>query len=122
MTKPVLTMLGAILFALVGQAAVAGDAVDAPASPEALGFTHFLKCPSDRDVTVLGDTKSPAACLAVCRKQPHVAGCWWLDGTGGFRRECRVCRTLSPVKEHWPNDWGIPLNNNELIVTLFRSP
>lgn len=38
------------------------------------------------------------------------AGCWWLDGTEGFPRQCRICRTLSPVKRHWSNDGALPLD------------
>jgi len=79
-----------------------------PARPEALGFQHFYKCPSDADVTHLGDTKTPQACRTACEAHLNGAGCWWLDGTGGFPRECRLCRTKSPNKQTWPNDWAIP--------------
>lgn len=82
----------------------------APTAPQALGFRHFFKCPSDADVTRLGDTTTPAACLAACETHSGAAGCWWLDGTGGFARECRVCRTMEPAKRRWPNDWAIPMS------------
>lgn len=78
--------------------------------PTALGFRQFYKCPSDADVLHLGDTGTPAACLIACESHPNGAGCWWLDGTNGFPRECRLCRTLSPVKKVWPNDWGVRLS------------
>ncbi len=80
------------------------------ASPEALGFLHFYKCPSDADVDRLGDTGTAANCLAACQARPQAAGCWWLDGTGGFPRECRVCRTLPPTKLDWRNDWALPMS------------
>jgi hypothetical protein len=79
-------------------------------TPESLGFAHFYKCPSDADVTHLGDTITAKNCLAACEAQPTARGCWWLDGTGGFPRECRVCRTLEPDKMQWRNDWARPLS------------
>jgi hypothetical protein len=79
-------------------------------SPQALGFAHLYKCPSDRDVDRLGDTVTPQARLEACEQHGHAAGCWWLDGTGGFPRQCRVCRTLTPQRMHWPNDWALPLS------------
>jgi hypothetical protein len=81
--------------------------VDANAAKEArsFGFKQYWKCPDDSDVTVLGDTKSLQACWSACQAQGG-AGCWFLDGTGGFARECRVCRTLVPVQESWANDWA----------------
>jgi hypothetical protein len=85
------------------------NAAAAPDSPEAHGFVHFYKCPSGRDVERLGDTGTSAACLSACQAHGPAAGCWWLDGTGGFPRQCRVCRVLSPVKRQWPNDWALPL-------------
>ncbi len=78
-----------------------------PATPQALGFNRFYKCIGD--VESLGDTVTPRACLAACEQHGHVAGCWWLDGSGGFPRQCRVCRSLTPKKMFWPNDWALPL-------------
>lgn len=85
----------------------AAPATDPNAASEAtsLGFHHFYKCPDDSDVTVLGDTETMSACWDACQTEGG-AGCWFLDGTGGFARECRVCRTLVPVKETWSNDWA----------------
>jgi hypothetical protein len=80
-----------------------------PDDPVKLGFQRYYKCPDGRDVTRLGDTGTASACLAACLKEPGAAGCWWLDGSNGFPRQCRVCRTQSPVREIWPNDWGISL-------------
>lgn len=94
---PISLLLGAILAAV-------------PVPPTALGFQQFYKCPSDADVLRLGDTGTPAACLAACEAHPNAAGCWWLDGTNGFARECRLCRTMSPMKKVWPNDWGVRLS------------
>jgi len=37
---------------------------------------------------------------------PSAAGCWWLDGTGGFARECRVCTDKAPEKSAYANDWA----------------
>jgi hypothetical protein len=84
--------------------------ISPPDTPEALGFAHFFKCPSDADVDILGDTITAKACLAACQTHSHAAGCWWLDGTGGFRRECRLCRTQPPTKMQWQNDWALPLS------------
>jgi len=82
----------------------------APVAPEALGFMHFYKCPSDADVDRLGDTGTAEACLAACSARRHAVACWWLDGTGGFPRQCRVCRTMRPSKQAWPNDWAVPFS------------
>jgi hypothetical protein len=81
-----------------------------PAGPGALGFNRFYKCPSDRDTLRLGDTVTPQACLQACRAHGPAAGCWWLDGSGGFPRACRLCRTLAPQREEWRNDWALPLS------------
>ncbi len=81
------------------------------ASPADLGFIHFFKCPSDRDTTRVGDTVTPDACLRVCQSHPGAVGCWWLDGTGGFPRECRICRTLEPTKNQFHNDWAMPIDS-----------
>jgi hypothetical protein len=78
---------------------------DAATEAVTLGFKQYWKCPDDTDVTVLGDTATMTACWSACEKEGG-AGCWFLDGTGGFARECRVCRTLVPVKETWSNDWA----------------
>jgi hypothetical protein len=78
-------------------------------SPQALGFMEFYKCPNS-EVARLGDTKTPEACIAACEAHTPAAGCWWLDGTGGFPRECRVCLTMEPQKMTWPNDWGLPMS------------
>ncbi len=86
------------------------------ASPADQGFIHFFKCPSDSDTTRIGDTQTAAACLRVCQSQAHAAGCWWLDGTGGFPRECRVCRTRQPQKDIWNNDWAMPIDT--VVATL----
>jgi len=92
--------------------------------PESLGFRHLYKCPDDRDVLRLGDTGTAEACLAKCtavsKKTGAVAGCWWLDGTGGFHRDCRVCRTRPPVKGKWPNDWALPFTGE--TVSLPSAP
>jgi hypothetical protein len=79
-------------------------------APASLGFHHFYKCPADADVDVLGDTVTPKACLTACLTRDNAAGCWWLDGTGGFPRQCRVCRTFSPRQMYWANDWALPLS------------
>jgi hypothetical protein len=78
--------------------------------PAFLGFHHFYKCPSDADVDVIGDTVTPKACLAACMTSDMAAGCWWLDGTGGFPRQCRICKTFAPRKMSWSNDWALSLS------------
>jgi hypothetical protein len=82
----------------------------APLPPEVFGFEHKYKCPFDFDVLRLGDTKTPEACLKACEQHPGAAGCWWLDGTGGFPRSCRLCRTMAPKKNHFKNDWAQPMS------------
>jgi hypothetical protein len=77
--------------------------------PFARGFSHYYKCP-DADFDVLGDTVTSEACLSACRRHGTAAGCWWLDGTWGFPRECRICRAHAPVRGFWPNDWALPLS------------
>ena len=81
-----------------------------PRAPEALGFMRYYKCPSDKDVDRLGDTGTAEACLAACAARSHGVGCWWLDGTGGFPKQCRICRTMQPSKQDWPNDWALPFS------------
>jgi hypothetical protein len=112
MTKPGTRPGRIVLFATIAlmQAGVAlAQRPPAAHSPAALGFQHFYKCPSDADVDRLGDTVTPDACLAACEARAGAAGCWWLDGTGGFPRECRVCRTMQPTRQSWPNDWALSL-------------
>jgi hypothetical protein len=77
-------------------------------SPASLGFQQFYKCPSDADTIRLGDPGTAANCLNECSARGG-AGCWYLDGTGGFARDCRVCRTLAPAKFFYPNDWAMPI-------------
>ncbi len=98
---------------LAGWAGACLAAAPAPkASPQGLGFQQFYKCPSDRDVDRVGDTITPQACLAACSARPNATACWWLDGTGGFPRQCRVCRTQAPIRQRFPNDWAMPLKDN----------
>jgi TPR repeat protein/S1-C subfamily serine protease len=84
----------------------------AETNPAPLGFEQFYKCPNTKaldDVRDLGDTVTPGACLSACKKQDAAAGCWWLDGSGGLPRDCRVCKTLAPVRMSYQNDWAIPI-------------
>lgn len=98
----------ALLFALLLPAGLAAaEPPDAP-SPAAVGFRRYFKC-IDFDAISLGDTETAKGCLAACSAVPHAAGCWWLDGTGSFPRECRICRTHPPVPFLYPNDWAQPL-------------
>jgi hypothetical protein len=78
-------------------------------TPVKLGFHQFNKCHGE--AKGLGDTKTAATCLAACTKQPEAKGCWWLDGSGGFDRECRICLDGSPSRDIFPNDWGIAVNH-----------
>jgi hypothetical protein len=80
-------------------------------TPAALGFQQFYKCPDGPDVDRIGDTKTAGACLAACEARKNAAGCWWLDGTGRFPRQCRVCRTREPVKNRFRNDWALPMSS-----------
>lgn len=80
-------------------------------TPAALGFQQFYKCPDGSDVDPIGDTITAGACLAACQARKNAAGCWWLDGTGPFPRQCRVCRTREPVKNHFRNDWALPMSD-----------
>jgi hypothetical protein len=107
----------AVLLCVAG-AAIGAEVSNEPQSPEALGFKHYYKCPNDADVLRIGDTVTPQACLQACENQPRAAGCWWLDGTGGFPRQCRVCKTLTPRKKVWPNDWATPIEADSLISLL----
>jgi hypothetical protein len=59
--------------------------------PAALGFQHFFKCMKGGDNVDIGDTVTVKACLDACKKA-GAAGCWWLDGTGGFPRTCNLCK------------------------------
>lgn len=105
----------AVALTLIAGVAMGAGSGGKPQSPEAYGFRHYFKCPSDADVFHIGDTVTPQACLAACQSMQHVAGCWWLDGTGGFPRECRACKTLAPRKEVWPNDWATPKRTDDLV-------
>jgi hypothetical protein len=81
--------------------------VDTNAAADAarLGFEQYWKCPDDRDVKVLGEKANMDECLSACQAEGG-AGCWYLDGSGGFPHDCRVCQTLAPVKETYANDWA----------------
>lgn len=84
----------------------------AETNPASSGFEHFYKCTGIKrpeDVVDLGDTHTPASCLAACKRQDMAAGCWWQDGSGGLPRDCRVCKTLAPVKMSYENDWAIAI-------------
>ncbi|MGE3623222.1 MAG: hypothetical protein AB7H77_05050 [Bdellovibrionales bacterium] len=88
-----------------------------PASePAALGFQQYFKCTGQ--AVPIGDTGTPNACLASCRALPNVMGCWWLDGTGGFGRECRVCTDKAPEKDSFANDWGLSLTTRKLTTPV----
>lgn len=102
----------------IAGAAMGAEVGTEPQSPEAFGFRHFYKCPNDADVLRIGDTVTPQACLKACENQARAAGCWWLDGTGGFPRQCRVCKTLTPWKNRWPNDWATPIEADAVISHL----
>jgi hypothetical protein len=95
---------GDIVFATPAQV---HDAAAADAAR--LGFQQYYKCGDDNDVKSLGEKGSMGACMAACQAEPQAAGCWYLDGTGGFARDCRVCLTLTPVQMTWANDWARPL-------------
>jgi hypothetical protein len=81
----------------------------APSVSKKYGFQQFYKCPSDADVIPLGNQGTMGACLTACQATKGAAGCWYLDGTGGFPHDCRACRTMTPVKMTWANDWARPL-------------
>ncbi|HEY8042178.1 MAG TPA: hypothetical protein VIF15_20380 [Polyangiaceae bacterium] len=84
-------------------------AAPGPSGGMVLGFTQFSKCAEGDRVTSLGDRGSMGACLTACEQQPQAAGCWYLDGSGGFPRGCRVCRGLAPVMHAFASDWAKPL-------------
>jgi len=97
---------------LDSQEETAFSAFAAETNPASVGFEQFYKCPNTKaldDVVDLGDTRTPSACLSACKKQDTAAGCWWLDGSGGLPRGCRVCKTLAPVKMSYQYDWAIPI-------------
>jgi len=77
-------------------------------NPASSGFERFAKCHGK--AKGLGDTVTPAACLTACRNQSDAKGCWWLDGTAGFPRECRICVDGPPSRDVFSNDWGIAVN------------
>ena len=108
----------AAVLVFIAGAAMGAEVGTEPQSPEAFGFRHFYKCPNDADVLRIGDTITPQACLKACETHARAAGCWWLDGTGGFPRQCRVCKTLTPWKKHWPNDWATPMEADAVISLL----
>lgn len=80
-----------------------------PASPGLLGFKRYFRCPLDGTTRSVGDTKTSSACLAECYLHPEATGCWWLDGTGGFPRDCRICLSGTPRRWRYGNDWALPL-------------
>jgi hypothetical protein len=94
----------------LGSAAIKDEA--SKNNPGALGFQQYFKCMKDGDAVGLGDTVTAKGCLDACKKAGG-AGCWWLDGTGGFPRGCNLCSIQPPQKGSWSNDWGIVLGKNK---------
>src|SRR5579863_2689064 len=70
-------------------------------------FQQYWKCPANE--TSLGNKGSEPACLAACEAEPNAVGCWYLDGTGGFPQDCRICLGTPPLKETFSNDFAAPL-------------
>ncbi|HVY48087.1 MAG TPA: hypothetical protein VHB21_19500 [Minicystis sp.] len=80
-----------------------GAVAGAPAAKKFSGFQQFYKCSAD--APSLGDKPTKEACLAACQTDATATGCWYLDGTGGFPRDCRVCHAPM-TKQQYANDWG----------------
>jgi hypothetical protein len=68
------------------------------------GFVQYQKCMGQ--ATSLGDLGSQDACLAACKADTRAFGCWYLDGTGGFSRDCRICTDAAPSTGTFANDWA----------------
>jgi hypothetical protein len=85
-----------------GQKPIQGTGVAAP-STSFSGFKQGWKC---GDPVNLGDQGSQEACLQACEKQDHPSGCWYLDGTGGFIRDCNYCKSNRTVYGGYQNDWA----------------
>ena len=79
-------------------------------NPAAVGFIHYFKCGNhdSSEANSLGDPGSAKACLDACRAAGVGFGCWYLDGTDGFPRDCRVCTLQAPAYGGWSNDWAQP--------------
>jgi hypothetical protein len=80
--------------------------------PSGAGFQQYFKCEGSE--ASLGDQGAATACLASCKAygaaNGNVFGCWYLDGTNGYARDCRICSTAAPAKDVYPNDWGLALS------------
>jgi len=97
------------LLVLLMSAHAASAAPPAVPSPGLLGFKRYFRCPFDGRTENLGDMKTASACLAECYLHPEATGCWWLDGSGGFARSCRICLHGTPRRWRFGNDWALPL-------------
>lgn len=85
---------------------MAASAAPCTSTKQFSGFSQFYKCHGDGDVLSLGDRGAKEDCLDACKREPKAAGCWYLDGSGGYPRDCRVCVTMQPVKDSFANDWA----------------
>jgi len=90
-------------------------------SPALWGFEQYFRCAADADVTSIGDRGSASECLAACKSQPKALGCWYLDGTGGIGRDCRVCRTTRSERNTAANDWAQVVNFDIPVATPVSS-
>jgi hypothetical protein len=105
--KKMLVVSTAVTVALVVVILTCGASCNSGAACERsfAGFQQYWKCPG-MGVVSLGDTGSEDACLSACEAQPEALGCWYLNGTGGFPRDCRICVDTPPIKETFANDFA----------------
>ena len=82
-----------------------------PADPATLGFQNYYMCAFTPDVVDIGKRANAQECLTACEtasKQLLIGtakACWWLDGSGGVPQDCRLCKSIDPVKDVFFNNW-----------------
>lgn len=86
-----------------------------PVDPASLGFQNYYLCAFGPDVVDIGKRANAQECLVACQTASQkllngtAKACWWLDGSGGVPTDCRLCKSIDPVKDIFFNNWAIKL-------------
>ncbi len=103
----------AVLVAGVGM--LGGCSGEKDVDPTTLGFKQYYKCASDADTVTIGKRADARACLAACKTvsssllDGNARACWYLDGSAGVPRDCRLCKATAPVEDDFLNNWTVSL-------------
>lgn len=82
-----------------------------PVDPASLGFRNYYLCAFTPDVVDIGKRADAQECLTACEAASKnllngtAKACWWLDGSGGVQQDCRLCKSVDPIKDVFFNNW-----------------